>query len=75
MNQQENSKFFIEALPFYNERVDLAAAFRWTAKLDMHEAVANHYSLAGCIWGGRGSLEAALQLATRSCILRSSGKL
>lgn len=27
-------------------RVDLAAAFRWTAKLDMHEGVANHFSLA-----------------------------
>jgi ribulose-5-phosphate 4-epimerase/fuculose-1-phosphate aldolase len=29
-----------------NERIDLAAAFRWTARLDMHEAVANHFSLA-----------------------------
>lgn len=28
------------------ERVDLAAAFRWTARLDMHEAVSNHFSLA-----------------------------
>ncbi|MEZ5779588.1 MAG: class II aldolase and adducin N-terminal domain-containing protein [Paracoccaceae bacterium] len=28
------------------ERTDLAAAFRWTARLDMHEAVANHFSLA-----------------------------
>ena len=27
-------------------RVDLAAAFRWTARLNMHEAVANHFSLA-----------------------------
>jgi ribulose-5-phosphate 4-epimerase/fuculose-1-phosphate aldolase len=27
-------------------RVDLAAAFRWTARLDMHEAVANHFSLS-----------------------------
>ena len=27
-------------------RADLAAAFRWTARLDMHEAVANHFSLA-----------------------------
>lgn len=31
--------------PFWPERVDLAAAFRWTARLDMHEAVANHFSL------------------------------
>ena len=31
----------------YNqEREDLAAAFRWTARLNMHEAVANHFSLA-----------------------------
>lgn len=33
-------------LPFYEECVDLAAAFRWTARLNMHEAVANHFSLA-----------------------------
>ena len=30
----------------WNERIDLAAAFRWTARLDMHEAVSNHFSLA-----------------------------
>ncbi len=30
----------------WSERADLAAAFRWTAHLDMHEAVANHFSLA-----------------------------
>ena len=28
------------------ERVDMAAAFRWTARLNMHEGVANHFSLA-----------------------------
>ena len=28
------------------ERADLAAAFRWTARLGMNEAVANHFSLA-----------------------------
>ncbi len=33
-------------LPYEAERSDLAAAFRWTARLDMHEAVANHFSLA-----------------------------
>ena len=33
-------------LPFYEERVDLACAFRWTVRLNMHEAVANHFSLA-----------------------------
>lgn len=30
----------------YEERCDLAAIFRWTAELNMHEAVANHFSLA-----------------------------
>ena len=24
---------------------DLAAVFRWTAKLDMHEGIANHFSV------------------------------
>ncbi|MGL4279541.1 MAG: class II aldolase and adducin N-terminal domain-containing protein [Albidovulum sp.] len=28
------------------ERIDLAAAFRWTVRLNLHEAVANHFSLA-----------------------------
>ncbi len=36
----------IENLTHWAERTDLAAAFRWTARLDMHEAVANHFSLA-----------------------------
>ncbi|MFY0659442.1 MAG: class II aldolase/adducin family protein [Shimia sp.] len=30
----------------WQERVDMAAAFRWTARLNMHEGVANHFSLA-----------------------------
>ena len=30
----------------WQDRTDLAAAFRWTARLNMHEAVANHFSLA-----------------------------
>lgn len=33
-------------LTHWAERVDLAATFRWTARLNMHEAVANHFSLA-----------------------------
>jgi ribulose-5-phosphate 4-epimerase/fuculose-1-phosphate aldolase len=33
-------------LPYQKERIDLAAAFRMTARLNMHEAVANHFSLA-----------------------------
>ncbi|MDB5525985.1 MAG: hypothetical protein JWM58_3748 [Rhizobium sp.] len=36
----------LDNMPYYQERVDLAAAFRWTARLNMHEAVANHFSLA-----------------------------
>lgn len=32
--------------PYYTQRVELACAFRWTARLDMHEAVANHFSLS-----------------------------
>ena len=40
----------VSALPVRNndnwqKRVDLAAAFQWTARLNMHEAVANHFSL------------------------------
>ncbi len=33
-------------LTHWAERVDLAAAFRWTVKLNLHEAVSNHFSLA-----------------------------
>lgn len=32
--------------PYFEQRRDLAAAFRWAARLNMHEAVANHFSLA-----------------------------
>lgn len=31
---------------YHEQRVQLACAFRWTARLDMHEAVANHFSLS-----------------------------
>ncbi|WP_417807066.1 class II aldolase and adducin N-terminal domain-containing protein [Thioclava sp.] len=33
-------------LNHWTERADLAATFRWAARLNMHEAVANHFSLA-----------------------------
>jgi len=33
-------------LTHLHERADLAACFRWTARLNLHEAVANHFSLA-----------------------------
>jgi len=39
MNIQHN-------MTHWAERVDLAAAFRWTVRMNMHEAVANHFSLA-----------------------------
>lgn len=32
--------------PYRQERADLAAAFRWAARMNLHEAVANHFSLA-----------------------------
>ena len=35
-----------ENIAHWRERCDLAAAFRWTARLNMHEGVANHFSLA-----------------------------
>jgi ribulose-5-phosphate 4-epimerase/fuculose-1-phosphate aldolase len=35
----------IDNMAHWQERVDLAAAFRWTARLDMHEGVSNHFSL------------------------------
>ena len=33
-------------MEFWAERVDLAAAFRWAVRLNLHEAVANHFSLS-----------------------------
>jgi len=32
-------------MDFWQEHVDMAA-FHWTARLNMHEAVANHFSLS-----------------------------
>ncbi|MCB2135081.1 MAG: class II aldolase/adducin family protein [Rhodobacteraceae bacterium] len=36
----------VSNIAHWPERIDLAAAFRWTARLNMHEGVANHFSLA-----------------------------
>ena len=33
------------SIEFQKEREDLAAAFQWTAHLNLHEGVANHFSL------------------------------
>ncbi len=38
---------------YSEQRVDLACAFRWTARLDLHEGVANHFSLVVDDGGGR----------------------
>lgn len=35
-----------EQSQFQSEREELAAAFRWTERLNLHEGVANHFSLA-----------------------------
>ncbi len=35
-----------DTIEHWQERVDLAASFRWAARLDLHEAVANHFSLS-----------------------------
>jgi len=34
------------AMEHERERIELAACFRWTARLGMHEGIANHFSLA-----------------------------
>ncbi len=36
----------VRNIDHWQERVDLAAAFRWTARLNMHEGVSNHFSLS-----------------------------
>lgn len=49
LSDQENRMSVTDLRPnmdHWQERVDLAAAFRWTVRLNMHEAVANHFSLA-----------------------------
>jgi len=35
-----------DVLDYHEERAELAAAFRWTARWNMHEGVSNHFSLA-----------------------------
>ncbi|GGA95481.1 class II aldolase and adducin N-terminal domain-containing protein [Allosediminivita pacifica] len=41
-----NAPQSIPNLDHMQARTDLAAVFRWTARLNMHEGVANHFSLA-----------------------------
>jgi ribulose-5-phosphate 4-epimerase/fuculose-1-phosphate aldolase len=42
-----------QAADHRGERIDLAAAFRWFARLDMHESVANHLSVSVSADGSR----------------------
>lgn len=44
--QAQSTSTSIRIDAHHQERVDLAAAFRWAARLNFHEAVANHFSLA-----------------------------
>ncbi|MEM1197811.1 MAG: class II aldolase and adducin N-terminal domain-containing protein [Pseudomonadota bacterium] len=46
MSEVRKVEFGKNTADFPEERVDLACAFRWTARLNLHEGVANHFSLA-----------------------------
>ena len=46
MNTRSDTLQALPELLYRQERADLAAAFRWAVRLNMHEAVANHFSLA-----------------------------
>jgi ribulose-5-phosphate 4-epimerase/fuculose-1-phosphate aldolase len=53
MNSKTSRASPPRTLDHRSERIDLAAAFRWFARLDMHESVANHLSLALSADGAR----------------------
>lgn len=46
MSEVRKVEFGKNTADFHEERADMAAAFRWTARLNLHEGVANHFSLA-----------------------------
>ena len=46
MMSEQLSKESMAKLNYENERIDLACAFRWTVRMGMHEAIANHFSMA-----------------------------
>ena len=46
MNKTSADTSYISNTNFYEERKDLTASFRWAARENLHEAVANHFSLA-----------------------------
>ena len=41
-----SNNLLIKMNNYKNQRAELAAAFRWTARLEMHESVVNHFSLS-----------------------------
>ena len=45
MNEIKSTSGYISNDNFHEERKDLAAAFRWAERSNLHEAVANHFSL------------------------------
>lgn len=51
-------------------RIDLAACFRWFARIDMHESVANHLSFAV---SADGRHTACLRLAAEKAQLSDPG--
>jgi ribulose-5-phosphate 4-epimerase/fuculose-1-phosphate aldolase len=53
MNIPRTSSDLLPAGEIERARIDLAAAFRWFARLGMHEAVANHLSVAVSVDGSR----------------------
>ena len=46
MNEIQTSSQYLLNNNFDEERKELAAAFRWAERSNLHEAVANHFSLA-----------------------------
>ncbi len=45
MDEIKHNKNFLPNNNYTEERKDLAAAFRWAERCNLHEAVANHFSL------------------------------
>jgi len=46
MDEIKHNENFLSNNNYVEERKDLAAAFRWAERSNLHEAVANHFSLA-----------------------------
>ena len=46
MDEIKHNENYLSNNNYVEERKDLAAAFRWAERSNLHEAVANHFSLA-----------------------------